>query len=64
MRENKTRAAVARHTTMAWLCAAPMGVVLTPDITSEQPFWPEPASNKVELRHSGAVMSRLDSYQG
>jgi hypothetical protein len=37
-------AAVELHTTMDLLCDAPTTVVLPPDTTNEQTFWPEPAS--------------------
>jgi hypothetical protein len=42
-------AAVALHTTMDLLCAAPTVVVLTPDTASEQTFLPEPASLRDSL---------------
>jgi hypothetical protein len=37
-------AAVVLHTTMALLCDTPTTVVLTPDTTNAQAFWPEPAA--------------------
>jgi hypothetical protein len=42
-------AAVALHTTMDLLCDAPTTVVLPPDTTSEQAFWPEPPSLRDSL---------------
>jgi hypothetical protein len=42
-------AAVELHTTRALLCDAPTTVVLTPDTTNEQAFWPEPASLRASL---------------
>jgi hypothetical protein len=42
-------AAVELHATMDLLCDAPTTVVLTPDTTSEQTFFPEPASLKASL---------------
>jgi Transposase DDE domain len=37
-------AALELHATMDVLCDAPTTVVLTPDTTNEQAFWPEPAT--------------------
>jgi hypothetical protein len=42
-------AAVALHTTMDLRCDAPPTVVLTPDTTSAQAFWPEPPSLRARV---------------
>ena len=43
-------AAVTRHTTMDRLCDAPTTVVLPPDTTRAQAFWPEPSALRASMR--------------
>jgi hypothetical protein len=56
-------AAVALHTTMDVLCDAPTVVVLTPDTTSAQACWPEPASLRARVLFAERGSSALGSLQ-